>query len=289
MSVGTFMKESFSFVIYFLFRLTHKLPQVSSIYFHDPSPELFESILKWYRKHHYRFISLQELEQILESKRKPKDRLTFISFDDGKRGNLNLLPICEKYNVPITVFVATEPLESGNYWWEYVSIKMGWNKMLEFKKMPETEFYQELARAKEGVKIERTSMTIDELRQFAKHPLVTIQSHTENHPVLTNLTDETLYKELKESKRQLEELTGETIDVFSYPNGDVGQREIEALKATGYKYAFTTQALDFDVENLNPYLLPRMAMNTDGGKYENLAKLTAVWYKIQNRLNRSKN
>lgn len=276
-------KELFSLILYIWFRLTHRFPQVSSIYFHDPSPELFETILKWYKKHHYRLISLAELEGLLESHQRPKERVAFISFDDGRRSNLDLLPLCEKYGVPITVFVATEPLSSGNFWWEYVSEKFGRQVMLGFKTYQEKKFYRELANVKEGMALERSAMTVEELRQFAKHPLVTIQSHTVNHPVLTNLTDESLREELAESKRQLEDLTGKMVDVFSYPNGDVGQREVDALKEAGYRYAFTTEARDFDTEHCNPYLLPRRSMNTNGGKWDNLAKLTGIWYKLLKR------
>ena len=275
-----FLKESFCFGLYVLYRLTHRLPHVSSIYFHDPSPELFEIVLKWYKKHHYRFISLKELVVLLENKEQPKERVAYISFDDGWRSNLELLPLCEKYQAPITVFVATEPLVSGNYWWEYVTRKLGRPTMLIFKKKPEEIFYKDLSEVKEGMVMERSAMTIEELQLFAKHPLVTIQSHTVNHPILTNLTDHTLRMELTESKRILEELMGYPIDVFSYPNGNVGQREIDALKAAGYHYAFTTKADSFDVEKYNPYLLPRMAMNNHGGKYDNLAKLTGIWYKL---------
>lgn len=274
------IRESLGFLLYTWHRVWHRLPLVSSIYFHDPSPKLFETVLKWYVKHNYRFISLAELKLLMENKSNPKERLAFISFDDGWQSNLKLIPLCEQYNVPITIFVATEPLVAGNYWWEYVTQKYGRQTMLSFKKKPENEFYADLAKVKSDMKLERSSMIIDELKSIASHPLVTIQSHTVNHPILTNLSTETLEKELSESKQTLQELIGDTIDVFSYPNGNVGQREMEALKKAGYCYAFTTQALPFDVEDLNPYLLPRMAMNVHGGKYENLAKLTGVWYKL---------
>lgn len=173
-------KELFSLILYIWFRLTHRLPQVSSIYFHDPYPKLFETILKWYKKHHYRLISLAELEGLLESRQRP--------------------------------------------------------------------------------------------RSMSRSSVLTT--------VLTNLTDESLREELAESKRQLEDLTGKMVDVFSYPNGDVGQREVDALKEAGYRYAFTTEARDFDTEHCNPYLLPRRSMNTNGGKWDNLAKLTGIWYRI---------
>lgn len=275
------IKELLSLGLYSLYRTTHKLPKISSIYFHNPSPELFEIVLQWYKKHHYRIVSLKELVGLLETHSTPKERVAFISFDDGWRSNLDLLPICEKYNAPITVFVATEPMVSGNYWWEFVDKQSNSTIKETFKQKPELEFYTDLAKIKAETSMERSAMTMDELKQFAKHPLVTIQSHTVNHPILTNLSDETLNKELKESKRVLEELVGYSIDVFSYPNGNVGQREIDALKDAGYRYAFTTNADAFNVEDYNPYLLPRMAMNIHGGKYDNLAKLTGIWYRIQ--------
>ncbi len=276
-------KETFSFIIYWWYRISHKLPQISSIYFHDPSPDLFETILRWYSKYNYRFISLKDLILLLEKKETPLSRLAFISFDDGWRSNMDLIPLCEKYNVPITVFVATEPLKSGNYWWEYASKKLGRSYMLKLKKLPETDFYAQMAVIKKGIMMERSSMTVEELKLFARHPLVTIQSHSVNHPVLTNTSDETLMFELTESKRELEAIIGRTVDVFSYPNGNVGQREICALKKARYQYAFTTDSETFDVEHVNPYLLPRMAINTRGGKFENLAKITGIWYKVMRK------
>lgn len=278
------IREIIAFSLYIYSRLTSKLPKISSIYFHDPSPQLFEIILRWYKKHNYRFISLADLEHLLQLGEEPTDRVAYISFDDGNRSNMDLIPLCEKYNVPITVFVATEPLLSGNYWWEYATAKLGHSNMLEMKKMPEKEFYAKLKDIKQSVKIDRTSMTIEELLAFSQHPLVTIQSHTVNHPILTNSSPSTLYSELKESKRILEEITGATVDVFSYPNGDVGSREIKALIETGYKYAFTTKGDQFKMSEVNHLLLPRMAMNTNGGKYDNLAKLTGIWYRVRNTI-----
>ncbi len=278
------MRGLFCFILYILFRMTHRLPKVSSIYFHDPTPELFETILRWYRKHHYRIVSINEYFDIINGGTLPDEKIALITLDDGWRSNLKLLPICERYDAPITIFVATEPLVSGNYWWEFVIAKLGFNKMLEFKSYPEPLFYEELTKVKTGMKLERSAMTEEELMKMANHPLVTIQSHTINHPIITNLTDETLHKELQESKHKLEVLTGEPVSVFSYPNGNVSDRETKALEKAGYKYAFTTQSQDIEISKYNPYLLPRRAMNTHGGKYDNLAKLTGVWFTIARML-----
>lgn len=280
MSMSSIFRECVGWGLYHWASLFWSKPIVSSIYFHNPSPKVFEKVLQWYSKNQYRFVSLEELKSIIKDGLQAKERVAFISFDDGWRSNIQLLPLCEKYNAPITVFVAVNPVITGNFWWEYVDEKSGRAVTAVFKSFQEDTFYSELIKQKEGISLERSAMTEAELKRFANHPLVTIQSHTMNHPILTNLSPATLYKELRESKKCLEEWMGYSIDVFSYPNGNVGSREIEALKANGYNYAFTTSPTNFDINNINAYLLPRMAMNTTGGKYENLSKIMGVWQKV---------
>lgn len=273
-------KEFFCFLMYIWWRLFHNLPVVSSIYFHDPSPAMFERVLKWYKKHKYRIISVQELKSIIEEGCVPNERLAFISLDDGWRSNLDLLPICEKYNAPITVFVTTEPLASGNYWWEYVTKAYGRKKMFAFKQKSESAFYGELNDIKKHVLLERSSMTENELTEFGKSKFVTIMPHTVSHPILTNLCEESLNFEIENSKKYLEQLLGYNMDVFSYPNGDMNEKVVACIKKHGFKYAFTVKPQAFDLKTITPFELPRRALNTYGGKYENLTKLIGVWYKL---------
>ena len=134
---------------------------------------------------------------------------------------------------------------------------------------------------KKEIKLQRSSITVDELAILAKHPLVSLQSHTVTHPILTNCSKETLDWELVKSKKYLEENTGKEVFAFSYPNGDVGEREIKAVENTGYKIAFTTKPTLIDTTNPeNMFLIPRKAINTLGGKYENLAKIIGIWQKV---------
>lgn len=274
------LREILGWILYHWQRLFHRLPQVSSVYFHDPSPAVFESVVKWHVKHHYRFIGLNELDALIQSKQQPKERLAFVSFDDGWKNNVDLLPLCEQYQIPITIFIATEAIDSGNFWWEYVTKRYDRNTMLEFKKKPQDIFVSDLEAIKSQVQLERSALTLQQLNELNKHPLVSLQSHTVNHFVLTNTTDEQLEYELTTSKLQLENITGKNITWFSYPNGNVTEREIQALRKTGYRYAFTTQAFEFNAETVNPYLIPRRAINTHGGKFENWAKILGIWYRI---------
>ena len=246
---------------------------IKSLYYHNPSVQGFEKMVAYYQKRGYRFIDLQELYDIL-GKRKPlTEKLAFVSFDDGWQGNLQLISIIERYQVPICIFVATEPLESGNFWWEYVAKYMGVKKMFQFKNLPYSEFYKQLAEIKQQITLNRSAMTKEQMIDLAKHPLVTIQSHTVNHPILTNSPDYVLDMELKSSMETLEAYTGNQVYAFSYPNGSLTSREVDACKRY-YKLAFTTEQRHIKLSD-DLYLLPRYALT--GQYYRDLLKIWGIW------------
>lgn len=87
-----------------------------------------KKIIRYFKKRGYRFISLEELDKIMHSNDSIQEKTAFISLDDGRRSNLQLIPVIEKYNVPICIFVSTEPLCSGNYWWDYVIKERGFRQ-----------------------------------------------------------------------------------------------------------------------------------------------------------------
>lgn len=252
-----------------------------SIYFHAPAPELFEKIVVWCKRRGYRFIDIDECYGILAGKCKQHGKVVFFSFDDGWLSNLELVPVVNTYRVPITIFIAVDPLFSGNYWWEYVPNTPGAGKREGLKKMKYADFVKEIDILKSRSLCERSSMTEQDLAGLALNPLVSIQSHTMSHPVLTNCPDDVLEYELTQSKKILEDKLGREVFAFSFPNGDYGEREMEAVKKAGYKIAFTTEPRIIDIsDRIDLFSLPRMAVNTDGGYYENLSKIIGVWQRI---------
>lgn len=250
---------------------------IHSLYYHNPQPDGVERMIKYHQKLGYRFISLAELYEVLKRKAPVREKLAFISLDDGWRGNLKLLPIFEKYKVPMCIFVATEPIESGNYWWEYVQKEIGYKKLQEFKNLPYKEFYQKLAEFKKRNQLNRTAMTKEELLNISKNPLVTIQSHTVTHPILTKLPDDLLDFELSESQKRLEKITGKSIFAFSYPNGSISHREINAAKKY-YKIAFSTKPNNISA-GADLYTLPRYALT--GDYMRDLLKMYGIWKYIK--------
>ena len=66
----------------------------------------------------------------------------------------------------------------------------------------------------------------------------TVACHTYDHPILTRLQDNEWTKEIDESKKLLEQITGKPVYYFAYPYGAWNERVIEELKKRGIKAAF---------------------------------------------------
>lgn len=247
--------------------------KIQSIYYHNPDYSGFERMIKYHLSRGYRFIDVFELYDILANRKPIKSKLAFISFDDGWQGNLNAIPIIEHYNVPICIFVSTNPLYSGNFWWEYVAKVFGFKKVNEIKKLPYMEFCNTIDSIKSTISLKRSALTVNELVKLSKHPLVSIQAHTVHHPILTNVPDNVLHKELSDAKDELELITKSRVISFSYTNGSVSFREIEACKQY-YLLAFTTEQRRISNKD-NLFLLPRFALT--GDFFRDLLKIWGIW------------
>jgi len=257
---------------------------ILSIYLHYPSKSLFEKIIKWLVSKGYRFISVTELENSIKSK-SVTGKMVFVSLDDGWRSNLELVDLIEKYNVPLTIFIPTEAVEEGNYWWEYASIKgqeeyTGIKRREDFKKLPENEFREKIAILKQHYTLPRSCITLEELKILDKHILITLGSHTVTHPVLDRCSAESQKIELSESKRILGQWLNKEVEYFSYPNGDFDEKTIEIARECGYRLCFTIKPGKIDVNNINPYLIPRNAMYENAGIFENTSKILGIWQRI---------
>ena len=67
---------------------------------------------------------------------------------------------------------------------------------------------------------------------------ITIGSHTMSHRLLTSETLETVRTELLGSKLALEERLQSRVNHFAYPDGRFNANVVQAVKATGYRYAY---------------------------------------------------
>ncbi|MDE7073570.1 MAG: polysaccharide deacetylase family protein [Odoribacter sp.] len=107
-------------------------------------------------------------------------------------------------------------------------------------------------------------MTWDDVQKLHDEYSCTIGSHCVDHFICNEYQDEKeVERQLKESKRLIEEKTAASCDYLAYPNGvykagDVTPFAMQMVKQAGYKLAFTT-VTDRLRRNSNPYLMPRCA------------------------------
>ncbi len=86
-----------------------------------------------------------------------------------------------------------------------------------------------------------------------------IGSHTVSHGFLNEESTRTIYKELRLSKRELENQLKERVNILSIPNGAVSDRVQLIAEDVGYSHVFTSE-VQFNDRETNPYSLGRFAV-----------------------------
>lgn len=75
---------------------------------------------------------------------------------------------------------------------------------------------------------------VEQIKEMQK--LVNFQGHSLTHPYLTRLSNDEVIREITESKKIIQGITGAKVDVFAYPIGDYNGRVLELVKKE-YRYA----------------------------------------------------
>ena len=101
-------------------------------------------------------------------------------------------------------------------------------------------------------------------------------SHSLTHANLTKLDNKELEREVKESKRILEEKIGREVEGFAYPFGYFNQKVIDAVKAAGYKWAVTTSDLIWEGRG-NLYRMRRINISGFDSKFLIWSKMTGLY------------
>lgn len=103
------------------------------------------------------------------------------------------------------------------------------------------------------------------LLEMMDEGLCTIGSHTINHLLLRKQPAYISFREINDSKSQLEVLFGQNITLFAYPYGSIyacSRRDIGYTKEAGYSLAFSTLRSPLSTHRRdNPYFLPRINVN----------------------------
>jgi peptidoglycan/xylan/chitin deacetylase (PgdA/CDA1 family) len=263
------------------------------------TPEALESFIKLLLKKGFKFIALDELSEKLKSRKWGKDKYICFTLDDGYRDNITYgLPIFEKYQVPITIYVTNcFPNGTAHFWWYWLEEKIKNEKEITFREKTyliktEEEKLNAYNSIREQIKncspndreelttnffnkseesiakeCEELALNWEELKTISNHSLITLGAHTSNHYSLANLTDSEMQKEIGGGKIELEKKIEKNIRHFAYPYGslkDANNREFNLIKSLGFKTATLNHPGNVFTSSLsNSFFLPRYALGNN--------------------------
>lgn len=206
------------------------------------SPETFDAQLRLLR----RFFRPLSLHALLDAVQRGRGHgCVAITFDDGYADNyLSALPLLEKYGVPATFFVTSDPVENGReFWWDELERNVPSSQYLdrwhELAALPANERDRILG-ARVPARESHRPMTPDELRLLAASPLVEIGSHGRTHSNLTHLSPEEVRDEVEGGRRAVQGMTGREVTLFSYPFGAFSDDTDRVVRAAGFRAACTS-------------------------------------------------
>ena len=161
------------------------------------TPDYLESLIKEYRSKGFRFIALDEVEQLITKQVKPKGKVACFTLDDGYADNFReAYPIFKQYNCPFTIYISTDYPISKEY-----------------------------------------LLTERQIYELSQDSLCTIGAHTKHHFRLSKISETDCYDEILENKLQLEKIIKKEVTHFSYPYGDCNERVVSMVKEIGFHTA----------------------------------------------------
>jgi peptidoglycan/xylan/chitin deacetylase (PgdA/CDA1 family) len=101
------------------------------------------------------------------------------------------------------------------------------------------------------------------------------EAHTVTHPDLRTLGDEQARDEIAGSKRELEERLGHAVDVFCYPAGLYGPRDVELVREAGFRFACSCEP-GVNTPGTDPLQLRRIQVDTRDSLLDVRAKIAGA-------------
>jgi peptidoglycan/xylan/chitin deacetylase (PgdA/CDA1 family) len=228
------------------------LPEPDPLIPDEPDAKRFNEMLGWI-KSWFTVLPLDEAVSHLEHASLPA-RAAAITFDDGYADNRTVaLPILLQHQLTATFFVATGFLDGGRMWNDTIiesvractgstldltpldlaTYQVGSNHekreaiaaviaKVKYRSISErvelTNRIALLVNADLPADLMMTSQQVKEMREAGMQ----IGAHTVSHPILASVALAEVRREMHESKVFLEDLLGERIGLFAYPNGKPG-------------------------------------------------------------------
>jgi len=248
----------------------------------EVTPSFLEQTILKYKSLGYRFVSLDEIQHQMVTRKRHSRKFVCFTIDDGFADNYELAyPVFKKHNCPFIIYVTTDYVDKkAQFWWCQLEVLVMKNEKLMINGIEydcsdlekKNRVFSEIA----GRVYSSYAGTILSLKQLynendyntnvralsweqivdlAADPLCTIGAHTVSHPSLPMLSDEKIRKELSDGKKIIEEKINKPVKHFSYPYGDCDSRVAKLAMEQFSTAVLATE--DYVRKKDNVYLLNR--------------------------------
>ncbi|MDP4685624.1 MAG: polysaccharide deacetylase family protein [Salibacteraceae bacterium] len=271
-----------------------------------------------YIKKNFDIVTQEEAFKIVNEKRKLSRKTVAISFDDGFANNLDTaLPLLEKHNVPVTIFISTMGLVEDSVlcqWAEYIAALRYFhpNVQFELNGLHFDQFYNSKHNVtlndfiksrpygerdvllKELIekydldnKIKRIPSEIwqllspDQLRKLSISDKINIGSHAHSHYNLANISTVHAQEELSKSKKILEDVIQKPINSIAYPDGSYSDTIKDIAEREGYLYQLAVNYKS-DSDILDSRILNRHGLSNTTTFESNILTLNNAFRKKAN-------
>ncbi len=288
----------------------------------EVTPEFLRAILTHLRSRDIDIVTMDEVHERL-SERNFSRRFACFTLDDGYRDNREFaLPVLREFDAPFTIYVTSNFAEcTGRLWWialeavvakaNVIDVRIGgaptrfdtattaakhaafaglhdWLRGLPSEADVRREIDTLCARhdVDAGDACRRLCMSWDELKSFARDPLVAVGAHGVTHCNLARQREEIAAREMTDSRARIEKVLQRPVLHLAYPYGNrdaAGPREFALARAAGFRTAVTTRpGMVFPESVGHLTALPRVSLN---GNYQDTRILpvltsgaaTAMW------------
>lgn len=264
------------------------LPEPDALFPDEMDSRRFDAVCGWL-KQWFNVLPLDLAVRALVAGTLPA-RACCITFDDGYADNLHIAtPILKKHGLSATFFIASGFLDGGRMWNDTVieavrgcrlpSLNLGERGEFalgshvarrhaidaligQLKYLPAVERLQateDIAVRAEVVPPSDLMLSSDELRTLRASGMV-IGAHTVSHPILARLDVEQSRAEIRDGQMALQELLGERVGLFAYPNGKPGSDYLpqhpDIVRDLGFDAAVSTAWGAADAQT-DRYQIPR--------------------------------
>jgi peptidoglycan/xylan/chitin deacetylase (PgdA/CDA1 family) len=236
------------------------------------TPAAFHEQMSYLARNYY-VVAMPELLNACQRGTPLPPRSVLLTFDDAYCDFAeHAWPILKRYHLPATLFVPTAFPDhpEQTFWWDRLyqavsttsadelcvplgRLPLGTASQRErafrqVKKYVKTLTHQEAMALVDRICFQLGAprprhrvLSWDALRQLASEG-VTLAAHTQNHPVMTRITQHEARAEVHEALRDLEREIGPGVPAFAYPDGELNDNVIQILKRERIALAFTAES-----------------------------------------------